>query len=191
MNYRPLARRTNFVIQESGDDTLIYDLKSNKAVCLNETAAIIWNLCDGSRSISEIGVEIGKRMKSRVDEDFVWLALDQLNKDGLLIEGFERDDRFAGLTRREVIRKIGIASVIALPIVSSIVAPQASSAQSGGCHTGVCVAQGQPLCPPGCTDPSIPTTAFPAGSGCAGPPLLINLNCPTALPSPFFDISFP
>jgi len=133
-----MARTSDIVIKKSGNDTLVYDLKSNKAVCLNETAAIVWKLCDGKCTISKIVVEAGKQMKSRIDEDFVLFALDQLNKDGLLSEGFEQNDRFVGLTRREVVRKVGIGSMVAIPFVSSILAPPAANAQSNTCPTSPC-----------------------------------------------------
>ena len=60
MNHRPLARTSGFVVQESGDDTLICDIKSNRAFCLNETAAIVWRLCDGNCAVSEVSVEMEK-----------------------------------------------------------------------------------------------------------------------------------
>ena len=55
---------------------------------MNETAAIVWKLCDGNRTVSDIAAEVGKQFKFGVDEDFVLLAIDQLNNDGLLAEGF-------------------------------------------------------------------------------------------------------
>ena len=126
----PTTRKNDIVVQEVSGETLIYDLKSNKAYCLNETSALIWQLCDGKRTASEISDEMSIRVKAQISEDFVWIALDQLNKDGLL-EG-EISDRFVGLSRREVIRKTGFASVVVLPLVSSLVAPNAANAQSGG-----------------------------------------------------------
>ena len=144
MSHRPLARTSDFVVQGSGDDTLVYDLKTNKAVCLNETAAIVWKLCDGNRTVSAIAVEVEKQLKSRIDEDFVLFALDQLNGDGLLAKGFVENERFSGLTRREAMRKIGFGSMVALPIVSSILAPTAAHAQSGCIlpPVGVCLTSG-------------------------------------------------
>ena len=44
-----------------------------------------------------------------------------------------------------MIRKVGIASMVALPIVSSIVAPPATNAQSGG-YAGTCIQVGQNFC---------------------------------------------
>ena len=45
MKMRPKSRTDNLVVQEMNDEVLVYDLDSNKAVCLNETAAIVWKSC--------------------------------------------------------------------------------------------------------------------------------------------------
>ncbi|HZH35571.1 MAG TPA: hypothetical protein VEX64_12070 [Pyrinomonadaceae bacterium] len=37
----PKARENDLVVQELKDEVLIYDLKINKAYCLNETSAAI------------------------------------------------------------------------------------------------------------------------------------------------------
>ena len=61
-----------------------------------------------------------------VEETLVWLAIDQLNENNLLAKKIQVN--FNGQTRREVIKKIGLAAVISLPIVSSLVAPTAAYA---------------------------------------------------------------
>ncbi len=129
MNNLPLARKSDLVMQEVGDELLVYDLKTNKAYCLNETSAQIWLLCDGKNSVSEIAKKMSEQMKTEITEDFIRIALDQLNKDEILEDGLEI--RFNGLSRREIIRKVGFASVAAMPIISSVVAPEGSMAQSG------------------------------------------------------------
>jgi len=164
----PKSRNEDIVVQEMGKEILVYDLKTNRAVCLNETAAIVWRLCNGKRAVSEIADEAGKQMKSSVDENLISFALDQLKKDGLLSEGFEQNERFPGLSRREVIRKVGLGAMVALPIVSSIVAPRAVAAQSGcTVPVGVCItAQGFALCAVGCAGRTINFTEY-SDSGCA------------------------
>ena len=56
----------------------------------------------------------------------IWLAIDQLNEKNLLTEEMPR--KYEGQNRRQVLKKIGLASVIALPIVASITAPSAALA---------------------------------------------------------------
>ncbi len=51
---KPKTRNENIVLSEFANEVLIYDLIINKAYCLNETSTMIWQLCDGTRSIAEI-----------------------------------------------------------------------------------------------------------------------------------------
>jgi hypothetical protein len=141
----PIARKDGLVIQETTDEVLVYDLTSNKAHCLNQTAAFVWKSCDGNNSISDITNRFQKEIGSSVHEDLVWLAIDQLNDKNLLEKDLTAD--FAGRSRREVIKKIGLAAVIALPIVASLTAPSsAMAASSCVCNSpGNCTAQ--PTCP--------------------------------------------
>ena len=123
---KPVARREGLVIQEMPDEVLVYDLETNKAHCLNQTAAFVWKSCDGENSVAEIARLFGDESGSPVPEDLIWLAIDQLNENKLLTEEVKAD--FKNQTRREVIKKVGLAAVIALPLVSSLVAPTAALA---------------------------------------------------------------
>src|SRR4051812_30036317 len=124
----PVARKSGLVVQEMPDEVLVYDLNSNKAHCLNQTAASVWKACDGKTSISEIAAHFGKG----ASEDLVWLAIDQLNESQLLESQIQ--SKFKGQSRRDVIKKIGLASIIAVPVIASLVAPQnALAAQSCNC----------------------------------------------------------
>src|SRR5260221_9084920 len=118
----PKARSENLVIQTLPGETLVYDMTTNEAHCLNETAAFVWNNCKGDISIDEIARSVEARFGHTVDADFVRLAIKQLDDNKLLTE-----NGLNGLTmpsRREAIKKIGLASAIAIPIVASMVAPQ-------------------------------------------------------------------
>jgi hypothetical protein len=135
------SRESNLVVQDLNKEVMIYDLTQNKALCLNETASIIWRLCDWKKSAAEISQIMSRKLKSPISEDFVWLALDQLKKENLLQNADSIKPTFNGLSRREVIKKVGLASMLALPLISSIVAPSAIHAQSGAC-----VPTGQDFC---------------------------------------------
>ena len=127
---KPIARETDIVIQEFENEVLIYDLKNHKAFCLNQTSAMVWQLCDGRRNSSQIADELSRKLRTLVSEEVVLLALDELNKNNLL-ENIEKSEWFfLQSNRREIIKKIGLSSIIALPLVSSLVAPSAVSAQS-------------------------------------------------------------
>lgn len=126
----PISRNENLVIQELKDEVLIYDLKINKALCLNQTCGLVWNLCDGTKSVSEIQQTVSRKLKSQVQEEIIWLALERLSEQNLLASEINSQHLYQGMSRREVIRKIGIASAVSLPIISSITAPHAIHAQS-------------------------------------------------------------
>lgn len=151
----PMARQTGLVVQEMPDEVLVYDLDSNKAHCLNQSAAYVWKSCDGNNSVADIVRQFESSGGGSITEDFVWLAIDQLSENGLLEK--EVSPRFAGQSRRQVLKTIGLASVVALPIIASLVAPRNAFANvSCGCPTGSsndCIAPGV-NCPRTCN----PTT---------------------------------
>ena len=80
----PIARQNGLVVQEMPDEVLVYDLDSNKAHCLNQSAAFVWKSCDGANSVADIVRQFESNGNGKVTEDFVWLAIDQLNENGLL-----------------------------------------------------------------------------------------------------------
>lgn len=132
----PVARKDGLVVQETADEVLVYDLKSNKAHCLNRTAAFVWKSCDGNKSIDEIVRRFESELGVKVDRDLVWLAIDQLNGKELL--EVKSAPRFAGQSRREAIKRVGLAAVVALPVVASLTAPTSVLASSScACETVV------------------------------------------------------
>jgi hypothetical protein len=110
-------------------------LSENKAFCLNETSAAVWQVCNGERSVKSISEEAAKFIDAPISEELVWLALEQLATERL-VENVEIPvPAFAGMTRRDVIKRVGFSTLVALPIVASMVAPTSVAAQSS---CGVC-----------------------------------------------------
>ena len=136
----PLARTNGLVVQEVPNEVLVFDMETNEAHCLNETAALVWKHCDGKTSVPQIAEILGEG-KDSVSDDLIWLAIDQLNEHKLLEK--EVETKFAGQSRREVLRKIGLASMIALPIIASMAAPRSVlAATSCACVSpGACATQ--------------------------------------------------
>lgn len=127
---RPKARVEGVVVRELAEEVLVYDLDTHKAVCLNSTAADVWRLCDGRRTVADIRKALEGAASGAVPEEFVWLALEQLGRDGLLEARVPRPPALAGLSRRELIRRVGLAAAVTLPAVASIVAPTPAQAAS-------------------------------------------------------------
>jgi hypothetical protein len=131
--------RSECLARECGDEILVYDLQRDVGHCLNSTAAATWKLCDGITSPSQIANTLSRRFSTPEDESVVLLALDRLAEAHLLVEPVVRAKH---LSRRLAIRRIGIAAAIALPLVTSIVAPTPAHAVS-------CLPNGAP-----CTSPA-------------------------------------
>src|SRR5258708_18282547 len=120
---KPLARKEGLVIQELPDEVLVYDLDRDRAHCLNETAAFVWQRCDGRTSTVDIARSLGEKVNAPVDEKVVWFAIDQLGRNRLMASLPAPPQSVAGLNRREMVRVLGIAAAVAVPVVASIVAP--------------------------------------------------------------------
>jgi hypothetical protein len=138
---RPLRRKEGLVIQELPDEVLVYDLDRDRAHCLNQTAAFVWQHCDGRTTAGEIARSLGRKVNASVDEKLVWFAIDQLGRNHLMATRAVPPQLAAGLNRREMVRALGLAAAVAVPVVATIVAPtpaQASTcvASGGACTTG-------------------------------------------------------
>lgn len=138
MEKMPQARRTGLIIQAVDGEILIYDQNTNKAHCLNQTAAKVWKYCDGETSLAEACKALSCDLDTPVDEKLVWYAVDQFSKDNLLEQGIESPAFIiAGMNRRQMVRTLGLAALIAVPLVTSIVAPTPAQAAT-------CMPPGQP-----------------------------------------------
>ena len=127
-DFAPHARTDGLVVQELPDELLIYDLDRHKAHCLNHTAAVVWKRCDGRTPVRKMARSLERELNASFDEEIVRLALDQLGRSHLL-EGWAPDRAEPRMvSRREAMRKMGVAAAVALPLVTSIVAPKAADA---------------------------------------------------------------
>ncbi len=135
-NINPKSLQNDLVVQEFPDEVLIYDLRINKAYCLNQTAAFVWQHADGETTVKQIAYLLQKKLRTPVDESVVWFALEQLEKDGLLENKTQAPLMFAGMNRRDLIKTLGKSAAVALPLVMMITAPMAAHAQSGCRQTG-------------------------------------------------------
>lgn len=118
----PKSKTGGIVVQNLHDETLIYNLSTNQAFCLNETSAKVFNACDGFTTFEEL------KSRHQLTDDVIYFALDGLKKENLLEDDYVSP--FGEMNRRQVIRQVGLAGVIALPLISSIVAPAAAHAAS-------------------------------------------------------------
>lgn len=144
-NQRPTARKNDLVVQPIDGELLIYDLLTSTAKSLNPPIAFLWQKSDGTRSISDLAVELSSDFGGKISKEYVEFALSELSKHGLLAETYRSP---SGFSRREAIRKIGMTSMVALPVIASLVAPEAISAQTCVPNNSVCTTSAQ--CCSGC-----------------------------------------
>lgn len=132
----PQARHKKLVVQELGDETVIYDEQRNHVHRLNRTAAIIWQHCDGQTSVTALAEILRSEIGTPVTEEVVWLALDRLEKEQLLEGKLSRPDDAKNITRRQMLKKAALVGgmTLLLPVVQSIVAPTPAMAMSISCR---------------------------------------------------------
>jgi hypothetical protein len=122
-------RAEGLLIERTAGELLVLKPSTNEAHALNETAAIVFDLCDSRTTRAAMAAEVARRTGLPADESIVELALGELADAGLVIlDEAERPD----MTRRSLIRKLAlpVAGVALLPVVETILMPTISSGQS-------------------------------------------------------------
>jgi hypothetical protein len=135
----PRARTSGLVVKAVADEVLVYDLDRHRAHSLNRAAAAVWRRLDGRTSVTELARRLHEDLGTPADESTVWLALKELDRAHLL-EAPLRVPAVQGLSRRQWLRRVGVAagaSAVLVPTVSSVVAPHAY-AQASGCANPSC-----------------------------------------------------
>jgi Coenzyme PQQ synthesis protein D (PqqD) len=117
-------------IERAADEILAVKTATPEAHALNQSAAVIFDLCDGTASKSEMAVRLQRRTGLPADEEIVDLALAELADAGLVT--LDGPERLATVTRRSLIRRFALsaAAVAMLPIVETILVPPASAQDS-------------------------------------------------------------
>ena len=136
----PRLRADGLVIHELPDELLIYDKVRDLAHCLNQTATFVWRACDGQPTPAEIARKLTTQLAVAVPEDVVLLALAQLEEIHLLEQRETIPTSFAGMSRRQMARSLGLTVAVALPLITSILVPAPAQAAT-------CIAPGQPCSP--------------------------------------------
>ena len=172
LGFLPAARRDGIISKEADGELLIYDSRSDRAHCLNGSAAEIWKLCDGATTATEIARKLSAAADANVDcriqadasrtgdnqeltqnipakdpdgvQEIVWIALAELRRTNLLEEPKQPwPDAILGMSRRDAIRRIALGAAIAVPVVVSITAPTAVDAVSCGGTCAPCTTSAQ------------------------------------------------
>jgi hypothetical protein len=123
MNYpteeKPLRLESDkLILEQLPDELMIFDPDRNKAFCLNQTAAFVWRHCDGETTVSEMTELLSADWGKPVDAQVIWFALDILAKDGLLEPSTRLPEAARGITRRDLLQKVGVGAAMAVPLVT-------------------------------------------------------------------------
>jgi hypothetical protein len=146
----PQARKNQLITKEVADELIVYDRRSDRALCLNSTAAFVWTHCDGKTSVARLAQLLEAEIKTPVEQEIVLYALEELNKSKLLDDSYAATAPKNTLSRRAVMRW-GVAAAVTVPFISSITAPTA--AQAGTClPSGATCASDSSCCSNSCVD---------------------------------------
>lgn len=173
MEFLPLKVNST-LDQEIGNELVVYDWSRAVAYCLDETTARVYKACNGLTRLEDFTAQ------STLSEEAVYLVLQELEKVNLLQEspGLVLPPRIATLSRRELIKKAGLAASI--PAISSLLIPfpaaaaslrpnLASCSSNGDCQSNNCTAAatgGRLCCAPGVGSAG---SAVPPGSATCTP----------------------
>ena len=125
---KPKVRTDDLLIEELDDELVICDLERDQVHALNSPLARIWRLCDGSRSVEEIAVNLDPLTPPSLAEALVYKALDDLASRNLL------DHDNTVYNRREVIANLGKLATLSsalVPVVLTLNSPPAHAQMSG------------------------------------------------------------
>jgi hypothetical protein len=117
MSAKPLARSSKLVIEELGDELLVYDVAANQAHSLGKAAARVWRACDGETGADALALKTG------LGSDTVARAIEELQECNLLDVGPQVVD--GGMTRRQMTFKVAQvgATAAAVPLIWSVAGP--------------------------------------------------------------------
>jgi hypothetical protein len=136
-------KQRKLIAREIGDELLLFDEQTSTAHCLNGIAGEMWTACEAESSAADITDSLCSRWPE-LKEDVVEASLSHMADAGLLEETEEQE--IVSMSRRNLVRKMGLAAAVALPIVvTSVLIPPAASAASCG-KTGAICGLGQPPC---------------------------------------------
>jgi hypothetical protein len=132
----PQARRDGLVLAAFDGELLIQDTMRHRAHALNEQAAAVFRLADGTRSIEQIAADASAELQATVGVESVWYAVGLLQRLHLLEERVvTRGNR---LTRKTLLKRAGAA--VGLASIATIIVPPLAAHATGFVWPGSCTA---------------------------------------------------
>jgi hypothetical protein len=130
----PQARAIELVVTELDGEQLVYDLGLHKMHHLNRISMLVWEACDGKTTAGQVMDRL-RELDNQTVDDVLWLALGQLQSASLLDESYDSPGGAGSYSRRSLLKKGLIGGAVALPVLSSLVAPSAIAHASNCSNT--------------------------------------------------------
>lgn len=134
---KPVARSDDLLVEQVGDETVVYDLETKQAHCLKPLASFVFARSDGQTAIKELVSLANEQFGTPISVEQLADTVDELESAGLL----QRPPVLVqtGISRRDMVRKVafaGATATVAGTMVTTIGAPTALAAcsnQGAGC----------------------------------------------------------
>ena len=123
------TRIDDVIIERCGSEMVVFVPATNEAHSLNQTASLIFDLCDGATTRAQMVAAL-RDVGLPADTSIVNLALGELEEASLVLLGDE--PRALSFSRRVVIRRLGLsaATIAMLPVVDTILVQPAAAQTS-------------------------------------------------------------
>ncbi|CAD5981214.1 hypothetical protein PCC9214_04765 [Planktothrix tepida] len=139
----PVARTENLLLQDIGNELIIYDQDNNSSHCLTPLAVRVWELSNGQNTVNDIARKLEKEFNLPGNSDvdmrgLVWLTLEELERYSLIKEYLRQPatNVIAGMSRRKAIKTATLVGGFAIgsmfPMVKSIAVPDPGGSTSVG-----------------------------------------------------------
>ena len=126
----PIAKRDGLLVEKIGEEIVVLDQSRNRAHRLNRTMAVVWRHCDGKHSTEDLSQVLRLELDfEQADEQVVHMALDQLRRLHLIEFDPVQHEEVEQFSRRELARKLAVATAL-LPSILSIAVPTPAQAKS-------------------------------------------------------------
>lgn len=155
----PRARTEDLLVEQIGDEAVVFDASSNAAHCLSPLATAVFTAADGRNRLEDLAEVAGTSLGEPVTVEAVDAAVAELQELGLI-------DAPSGMTRRAMVGRTAMATAAlsAAPLVTSVATAATTTSKPSSCPMSKCVVdlEGDNWC--ACVNTCVPTgpgTSYP------------------------------
>jgi hypothetical protein len=123
-------RTRRVLVEELGDEVVLYDLDDDRAHLLSPNVARVWHAADGTRTVRHLRSAVVAETPAQ-SEFIVWDALEQLAAASMIQGSLIMPGRPGGMTRRTILKRLALTAV-AIPVITTIVSPTPAAALTCG-----------------------------------------------------------